>query len=148
MRGTYSATFYGDGTDGYLGEHPAAYWHSELPPGAPNVVDDSYYGVAINGIPFGTVLELEVVGVPSWADEGELDIVGNKVTVTVWDRVSVDGLFDLTPAAARELMGREWQRIGRVTVKVRLVEDLCGLASGGESSPSTTASGFDRDRRR
>ncbi|GAG29268.1 unnamed protein product, partial [marine sediment metagenome] len=50
------ATWYGNE---FVGKHHAAYWHEKTPSGAPDVVDDTYLGIAApSDIPFGTKLLL------------------------------------------------------------------------------------------
>lgn len=44
----------------FIGEHHAAYWHNEVPPGAPDVVGFQYPGVAAcDSYAFGDVLRFE-----------------------------------------------------------------------------------------
>ena len=116
-------TFYGAG-DGYLGQYHAAWWAGQTPLGWPDMVDDVHMGVATADwtIPFGTHLRLTVVHLPKWAWDEYSGIVGRSVEVVVVDRMGrgEEG-FDLWPAAARKLMGPDWQRIGKVYVRAEIV---------------------------
>lgn len=117
--------YYGPG-DGYLGRRHAASWHGLTPPGWPEVVDWVHPGIATadRSIPFGTRLHLRVVAVPGWAREQYGHLVGREAEGVVVDRMApwVREGIDLWPALARELMGPDWRRIGKVWVEVRAHE--------------------------
>jgi len=102
------ATFYGT-TDGYLGERHAASWWGQIPDGFPEYVDEVHFGVATRSrsLPFGTKLELRIMGLPNWAEPELSFLIGRKVVVTVVDRLPNDSgvSFDLWPAAFTALVG-------------------------------------------
>ena len=110
-----------DCTDG--NPYVAAWWHGELPDGAPAIVDYEYFGVATASreIPFGTRIRFTVLNTVREEDRG---IIGNTVIATVVDRLGdEDGEveFDLQPASALALMGRDYRRIGIVYVKAEIL---------------------------
>jgi len=126
--GPVPAWYYGDGTDGYLGRHPAAWWHGYRDPQW-NVVNNTFKGVATGdwSIPFGTRLCIEVVGVPRWA-QGEKEIealVGQKAVGIVVGRMAkgYEDAIDCWTALFAELAGPQWQRIGRLTVEYYICEE-------------------------
>jgi len=119
-----------------LGSHHAAYWHGQVPAGCPNVVTDSFYGVAVAdwSIPFGTRLEIEVVGVPGWARQQYSHLIGRKVVAVVLDRMprGWGTAIDCWPATFWALAGEDWRRIGKLYVRYREVKDgNLGQASDG-----------------
>ena len=99
----------------------AAYWHGELPEGAPAIVDYEYFGVATASreIPFGTRIRFTVLNT---VREEDYSIVGNTVVATVVDRLSDEGgavEFDLWPAAFLKLTGD--LDIGIVYIKAEIL---------------------------
>jgi len=131
-----SLTWYGpDCTNG--DPYISSWWHNELPDGAPAIVDYEYFGVATASreIPFGTQVKFTVINIPKWAKVKYGGIIGNTVIATVVDRLGdeygeVD--FDLWPAAAEVLMGRDYQEIGTVYVKAE-IGDLYETTQGGQN---------------
>lgn len=126
--GTVRVFYYGLG-DGYFGEKHSAAWHRETPENWPDVVDLVHYGIATSdhSIPFGTILCLEAVAYPAWA-EGEYDhLIGASIICgTVVDRMPrwVEQQFgpciDIWPAMARMLIGSDYRRVG--TIQARVVQ--------------------------
>lgn len=99
--------------DQFTGRRHAASWHNMTPPGAPEVVDNEYYGAASNDFSFGTVLHVRVAAECS----GELLERSSAVTVTVIDRLAngITGYIDLFPAPARAVgLGRDDCALGEV----------------------------------
>lgn len=95
------ATWYGNG---FIGKHHAAYWHEKTPSGAPNVVDDAFFGIAApNDIPFGTKLLLIR---ESTCMKHSSPYDGSFVFATVIDRKArheIPHYYDLWPATAKAL---------------------------------------------
>lgn len=110
--------WYGGNGDGYLGKRHAASWHGETPKGFPEVVDIEHLGIALNGVPFGEVVRVEIVGVPKWAKEEYSHLIGRSVYATVVDRTS-DLFVDCWPATAKALYGKDYQRVGKMFVKIK-----------------------------
>ena len=102
-------TWYGpDCTDG--NPYVAAWWHGELPRGAPAIVDYQYLGVATASreIEFGTRIRFTIIGLPGWAEDDYDYLIGRSVVATVVDRLADENgevEFDLQPAAFLELTG-------------------------------------------
>jgi len=95
------ATWYGNE---FIGKHHAAHWHNETPIGAPEVVTDSYLGVAApSNIPFGTKL-LIIRKSTCMGHESPYD--GAFVIATVIDRKknhTIPHYYDLWPMTAKML---------------------------------------------
>ena len=108
-----------------VGQHHAAWWHGYY--GAPAVVDWEFPGVATGdwGVAFGTRLCIEVVGVPDWAAQEYGYLIGRRAVGVVVDRMppGYEGALDAWPALARELMGKDWLRVGVVVVEYWVCED-------------------------
>jgi len=110
--------------DGYLGERHAAAWSSQTPEGWPDVVDLVHRGIATSdwSIPFGTRICLKIVDVPSWAAESYSQLKGRISCGIVVDRTAdwVWGVYgegyDLWPAMAESLMGKDYLTVGTVSV--------------------------------
>lgn len=99
--------------DQFSGRRHASSWHDETPPGAPEVVDNEYYGAASNDFAFGTVLHVRVAAECT----GELLERSSAVTVTVVDRLAngITGYVDLWPAPAAEIgLGKDGCALGEV----------------------------------
>ena len=99
--------------DEFTGKRTASSWHNMTPPGAPEVVDNEYYGAASNDFAFGTVLHVRVAAECS----GELLERSSAITVTVVDRLAngITGYVDLWPAPARDVgLGRDGCALGSI----------------------------------
>ena len=95
-----TVTTYGIDDEFTLRRH-AASWHEVTPLGAPEVVDEAYYGAASNDLPFGTIVRVTVLT----ECNGDMLQSSRTVTATVVDRLRADisGVVDLWPAAARKV---------------------------------------------
>jgi len=120
-----TAWYYGAVGSPYLGSKHAAAWNSQTPEGWPDVVDLVHHGIATSdwSVPFGTRVILEIVAVPPWAIEEYSHLIGRRAAGIVVDRTAKfvwdiygEG-YDLFPALAEALMGKDYLRIGTVSVK-------------------------------
>lgn len=95
------ATWYGND---FVGQHHAAHWHQKTPSGAPDVVDDAYFGIAApSDIPFGTKLLLIR---ESTCTNHDSPYDRAFVFATVIDRKArheIPHYYDLWPATAKAL---------------------------------------------
>lgn len=110
------ATWYGNE---FLGEHHAAYWHGEVPEFAPDVVDETYFGIASNDFEFGTILKI------STEDHTAFGVVVDRMACWVEPYH-----IDLWPALAKELgFGPSFEEdAGRVIVQIEVVSLPTGYA--------------------
>lgn len=104
------ATSYGI-DDEFSWQRHASSWHAQTPAGAPETVDEEYYGAASNDLPFGTIVRVTIL------TECNGDPLGSRrtVTVTVVDRLAngLSGYVDLWPAPAKEVgLGKDGCALG------------------------------------
>jgi hypothetical protein len=77
-------------------------------------------------IPCGTVVLLEVVGIPTWAEGRYDDVIGRKAVGVVVDRLGAPSphTYDAYPNLFRDLVGPPWDSLGRVYVRAELIGHL------------------------
>lgn len=101
VRQSATLTWYGEH---FLGRRHAASWHQQTPPGAPEVVDTTFRGIAAPlSIPFGTVLIIERVGA---CHDTPSEYDGRRAIAIVVDRMRDfhnTGTYDAWPQVAADL---------------------------------------------
>jgi hypothetical protein len=100
--------------DLFFGRRTASSWHNQTPKGAPEQVDNEYFGAASNVYSFGT--KLRVIRTAECNGEA---LEPAYVDVVVVDRLATgfNSYIDLWPAPARALgLGKEGCALGEVIV--------------------------------
>ena len=108
--------FYGNETDGHLWKETAfATWW--WPPPIPLIVRPDFMGIALAGYLPGTLVKIEIVGLPSWAWEAlREELIGRAVVAVVADRPG-GCACDMWPLTFSRLTGgRMW--VGLLYVKI------------------------------